>query len=274
MKKFIRWAGNKSRMLTILSKHVPQEYNRYIEPFLGSGALFLHLDPKKWIINDINKDLMGIWNTVAMNPEKLINHLKKLSDEIRNIGVEQRKAYLHSLTESIPKMRASVRKSAVILFISHLSYASHIMRNHRFYFPGIDSSVEFSKLRVSSVEYAHNIMNIHKKLCEKGGMIMNMSYQDVLKKARENDFVFLDPPYIENHKYQLNYNIDEELNMGFLEGLKREVTLLDTKKVKWMMTQADTEDVRRIFGMYNVIQVKVYRGYSNSFKNELIIKNY
>ena len=56
--------------------------------------------------------------------------------------------------------------------------------------------------------------------------------------------------------------------------LKYELRDLDKKGVKWLMTQADTPEVRRLFSKYEVIYVPVYRRSTKQFKNELIIKNY
>jgi site-specific DNA-adenine methylase len=62
--------------------------------------------------------------------------------------------------------------------------------------------------------------------------------------AKRNDFVFLDPPYIEDFDYQINYNIGEDLSNKFLSKLLDEVKKLDLKGVKWLMTQTDTPIVR------------------------------
>ena len=72
MKTFIRWQGNKSRHIIKFSKYIPDNFNTYIEPFIGSGALFLKLKPKKWIINDLNKDLINIWKNIKKNPTEII----------------------------------------------------------------------------------------------------------------------------------------------------------------------------------------------------------
>ena len=58
LKTFVKWSGNKSKHLKYILPHIPK-FERYIEPFVGSGALFLKLQPDKWIINDLNKDLIN-----------------------------------------------------------------------------------------------------------------------------------------------------------------------------------------------------------------------
>ena len=72
MKTFIKWQGNKSKHINKFIDYIPDFTGTYIEPFLGSGALFLHLEPEKWIINDLNKDLINVWNSVKNNPDEII----------------------------------------------------------------------------------------------------------------------------------------------------------------------------------------------------------
>ena len=80
--------------------------------------------------------------------------------------------------------------------------------------------------------------------------------------------LFLDPPYIEAHKYQFNYNKDEILDdLLFNNQLLIQVKKLDERKVKWLMTQADTEQIKDVFN-------EVYRMGSKSYVNELLIMNY
>ena len=70
MKTFIRWQGNKSSHINKFIKYIPQYTGTYIEPFVGSGALLLYLQPNKWIINDINKDLVSIWKYLLKQTHK------------------------------------------------------------------------------------------------------------------------------------------------------------------------------------------------------------
>jgi DNA adenine methylase len=128
---------------------------------------------------------------------------------------------------------------------------------------------------ITSQKYLDNLMAIHQHIIEsESGKIENEDYIHVLQNAKKGDFVFLDPPYIEDYKYQLNYNINEQLNIDFIKVLLQTVSYLDKKNVKWLMTQADTPDVREVFRNYSITKFPVKRGYSNIKKYELIIKNY
>ena len=102
----------------------------------------------------------------------------------------------------------------------------------------------------------------------------NKDYTKILTKAKKGDFCFLDPPYIEEHKYDFQYNLGEKLDKGFLKELQREVAKLDKRGVRWLMTQADTPEIRRLFKPYKIEPFRVYRNKTKQYKNELLIRNY
>jgi len=60
MRPLIKWAGGKTTEIKHIEKIIPQ-FDRYIEPFFGGGALFFDLEPKKAIINDISDELMAFY---------------------------------------------------------------------------------------------------------------------------------------------------------------------------------------------------------------------
>jgi len=77
MKPFIKWAGGKRQILAEINRYLPNDTkNRvYIEPFVGAGALFLELQPKKAVINDFNTELMLCYQVIKDNVEELITSL-------------------------------------------------------------------------------------------------------------------------------------------------------------------------------------------------------
>ena len=76
------------------------------------------------------------------------------------------------------------------------------------------------------------------------------------------------------HNYVFNYNKDEILDINFIKELSTEIKKLDSKGIMWMMTQADTKEVRYIFKNYTIKKFPVYRRLNKSYVNELLIMNY
>ena len=80
-KPILKWAGGKTQLLEQLLPKIPKEYNKYIEPFFGGGALFFALKPSNSIIADSNPELINLYKVIAKDVNPLINELKNLKNE-------------------------------------------------------------------------------------------------------------------------------------------------------------------------------------------------
>ncbi|WP_284928237.1 DNA adenine methylase [Candidatus Phytoplasma sp. AldY-WA1] len=72
----------KKRMISQIIEHMPSKFNTYYEPFLGSGALYFHLKPKKAILNDNDSQLITMWQQSFQNPQDFVNKVKITEDYI------------------------------------------------------------------------------------------------------------------------------------------------------------------------------------------------
>jgi DNA adenine methylase len=61
---FVKWAGGKKQILKHLLFYALKEFNRYFEPFVGGGALFFELSPKRAVISDLNAELINVYRVV------------------------------------------------------------------------------------------------------------------------------------------------------------------------------------------------------------------
>ncbi len=271
MKTFIRWQGNKSKHIKKFEKWIPEFSGTYIEPFLGSGALFLHLQPEKWIINDLNKDLINIWKTVRDHPDVVTKEFKKFGKKFVPMDKKEKIEWCRKLTKEIEEMKFDYTRAIRYMLMLHCNYTSTLITNNKFYFRGLFSDTRYYFL---TDMYNNKLKEISQFLLNNKGKIYNQSYQKILEKAKNGDFVFLDPPYVEQHDYKFNYNIEEILDSNFLENLLKEVKKLDDKGVKWMMTQSNTKIVKKLFKEYHIRTFEVYRGIKKEYTKELVITNY
>lgn len=190
MKTFIRWQGNKSKHINKFIQYIPDFDGTYIEPFVGSGALFLRLQPQKWIINDLNKDLVNVWNTVMKEPVTIERRFKKFGNFFTKMDKKTQTDYCRKITHSISDMKYTSKRATTFLLMKYCAF-SDIVKNNKFYFSGLDIYI-YKKNCYSFLNklFFENIHNISKFL--NSGKIYNKSYEEILKKAKKGDFVFLD----------------------------------------------------------------------------------
>ena len=78
VRPILKWAGGKRQLLPTLRRYYPAGFNRYVEPFLGSGAVFLDchnqglLDSCEVQLSDINADVIGCYRMVRDDVEAVI----------------------------------------------------------------------------------------------------------------------------------------------------------------------------------------------------------
>ena len=273
LKTFIKWSGNKSKNLKYIIPHIPKEYNTYIEPFVGSGALLLNLQPNKWIINDINKDLINIWKYVQNDPNEIINNFKKFGKEIKTLSNENKIKYCKALTDTLNKLPYDIYRASIYMLLKYCSFTGNIIVNNEYFFHNLDMNIYINN-RYYFLEdnNYNNLLNVSKYINIEKGIIYNEDYKFVLDISKKGDFIFIDPPYTEKD-YQFNYNKYENLNNNFLIELRKQLKKLDKKGVKWLMTQSESEDVYNLFKEYDIIKFPVYRAFKKEYVNEIIIKN-
>ena len=60
----IKWSGGKTDELEMILPHIPSNIETYLEPFVGGGSLFFHLNPMKAVISDVHKELICLYQSI------------------------------------------------------------------------------------------------------------------------------------------------------------------------------------------------------------------
>jgi DNA adenine methylase len=272
MKTFIRRPGNKTRHLKHIIPLIPKFPGTYIEPFLGTGAVYLHLLPKKAILNDLNKDIIDIWKLVKSDPEYIIQEVDKFKKVFLPKSNTVKLEICKKIVSEMDKYTGKKRTIMYLLMI-YCSFNGCITSTSGILsIRGINGNVYLkNQCHIFTENYKTKLHDLQKIL--KNVKIYNSDYSKILEKSKKGDFVFLDPPYIEEKKYDFNYNKTDAFDVY---KLKIDLHKLTEKGVKWMMTQIDTKQVRNLFKEYKFYKYINNSNFndSNTSKKELIITNY
>lgn len=237
--------------------------------------MFLHIAPSEWIISDVNKDLINIWETIKSEPSEIIDYFREFAEEFKELDKESKIKMCREITSGIEQSVYDKKRAKQFLLMKQCVYMGHLIIRNRFQFPGLEMNIYINnKYPFLQDSYYDNIVDIGNFLNTSNRIILNNDYKDVLRMTEEEDFVFLDPPYMEPHKYDFNYNQHEVITDDLLADLRDAVKMLDLKNVMWMMTQADTPQVRETFKDYRMETLRIYRNASKQYKNKLLIMNY
>lgn len=265
---FLKWPGGKRQLLHELLKRFPKEYNRFFEPFVGGGALFFKIKPEYGYISDINPDLINLYEVVQNNVEELIDNLKKHQNNEKYFyklrSVDRTQDY---------KRWSNIEKASRLLYLNKTCFNGLYRMNSDGHF-----NVPFGFYKNPNIVDEDNLIACSTLL--KKTEIALSSFEEVGKKARKNDFVYFDPPYVPLNKtssFTKYYKDDFDLDAQF--SLRELCDKLDERGVHFMLSNSYTETVKDLYKNYNVKTVKANRAINCKADgrgkiNELIITNY
>lgn len=202
MKPMIKYRGGKSKEIQHFLDHMPDYHGRYVEPFLGGGALYFYLEPQDAIINDINTQLIDFYRGVAEDYHQVHEELVQLEARYR-----ANRADFDQLKAQTPDQRVEDRNeglyyeirdmfngliparyspATIYYFINKTAYSGMIRYNARG-----EYNVPFGRYKnfntnLVTAEHSHLLQN---------AQILNVDYSEVFNMVGPDDFVFLDPPY-------------------------------------------------------------------------------
>lgn len=202
MKPLVKYRGGKSKEIPHLIKHIPKYSGRYIEPFFGGGALFFHLEPKRAIINDINSKLIAFYLGVKDNFETLKTELTEIEtlyvvnrrkfEELKSKTPDERvddenEPIYYQIRDMFNDLTEKKYSDALLyFFINKTAYSGMIRYNAKGEF-NVPYG-RYANLNTSLVTNAHNKLLSNTE-------IYNLDYSEIFKMSKEDDFIFLDPPY-------------------------------------------------------------------------------
>ena len=201
-KPFLRWAGDKSRLLPEIRKQYPKTIKRYVEPFIGGGAVLFDIlssrCPEEVCINDANKELAHIYSTVRDYPEELIRRLGKLEEEFLRLDTDRRKEYY-----TIRRSRFNELIRVPVLYAGHemlMEKASLMVFLNRTCFNGLWRVNKNGGFNVPVGSYKKPVIcdggNIRRvSLALQGVSITGTSYEEMEHVIGKDTFIYLDPPY-------------------------------------------------------------------------------
>ncbi len=283
MKPIIKYRGGKSKEIKYFEQYIPKNYDRYIEPFFGGGALFFYLEPQKAIINDINKNLMNFYSEISQKYDIIKTELSDIEKKYNDNRIRFEKLkkgnpnqHVLDLNEKLyysirdmynNKTKKKYNDSTIYYFINKTSYSGMIRYNSNGEF-----NVPFGRYKNFNTELI--TMN-HIKLL-KNAKILCRDYEKVFKMAKKNDFMFLDPPY----DCVFNDYGNEETKNGFLEKEHRRLAEnFYNLKCKGMMVIGKTKLTEELYKDYIIGEYK--KNYSVNIRNRfkatathIIVVNY
>jgi DNA adenine methylase len=264
-KPFLKWAGGKSQLLPVLHERAPGGFNKYIEPFVGGGALFLSLLPARGAINDSNEELINAYIVVRDSPLKLLAELRSHVNE---------DDHYYTVRSLDPSTLTPIERAARFIYLNKTCFNGLHRVNRKGQF-----NVPFGRYRNPKIADEAVIMTVSQVL--QNTHIESRDFETFLRNVAEaGDFVYLDPPYHPVGKYSdfKRYTRDFFGETDQLR-LRNVVGWLDKIGCKFMLSNSDAPLMLDLYRDFNIEVVEANRfincdAQKRGKVNEIVVTNY
>lgn len=234
-KPFLRWAGGKSWLIKELESFLPPSFNNYHEPFVGGGSVFIHLKStgrikNKAYLSDKNEDLINAYQAVKQDASLLIEFLRKYKNT---------KEFYYSIREK--KFENEIEKAAQFIFLNRTSFNGiyRVNLNGKY-------NVPYGFKMYKQLFDFENLKNISKLL--QNVHLECGDFEEYFVQIKENDLVFLDPPYTVAHENNgfIKYN-QKIFAWEDQERLERFIQKIKDKNAYFILTNAVHKNIENLF---------------------------
>lgn len=267
----LKWVGGKRQLMDEIRQLVPKSYTTYYEPFIGGGAVLFDLQPDKAVVNDINGELINLYEIIKNDVDALIEDLKRH---------ENTSEYFYNIREldrnkEVYEGLSSVKKASRIVYLNKTCFNGLFRVNKAGEF-----NTPFGKYKNPNIVDEVTLRAVNKYFNRAKIKITNNDFEECLKGIRKGSFVYLDPPYdpISNSANFTGYdkggfNRDEQVR------LKKICDKLNKRGVKFLLSNSSTDFIKELYKEYDIKIVKAKRainsnGDSRGDVDEVLIRNY
>ncbi len=246
MKPFLKWAGGKYRIVGRIKEQLPPG-NRLVEPFVGSGAVFLNTSYANYLLCDNNADLINLFQVLKEEGETFVKYCRDYFTPALN-----REEEYYRFRSEFNRTGNKKQKAALFLYLNRHGYNGLCRYN---------ASGEFNTPfgRYVKPYFPEKEMLYFARKAQKATFICQ-DFRKTMAKAKPGDVVYCDPPYV---PLSGTANVTEYSSGGF--GLKEQQKLAEMagklagEGIPVLLSNHDTDFVRQIYRGAQITSFKVRR---------------
>ncbi len=266
----LKWVGGKRQLMSEIKKYIPK-FTTYYEPFVGGGAVLFELQPKKAVINDVNEELINLYNVIKFNVEELIQDLKIHKNEsgyFYNIRELDRDVETYSTL-------TPVQRASRVHYLNKTCYNGLFRVNSAGQF-----NTPFGNYKNPNITNEITLRAVSNYFNEANITFLNVDFEEALRGIRKGSFVYFDPPY---DPISDSSNFTGYAKGGFDRNeqirLKKLCDKLDKQGVKFLLSNSATPFIKELYKEYKIEIIKAKRAINSQADkrgeiDEVLIRNY
>ncbi|MFT5674992.1 MAG: DNA adenine methylase [Paraglaciecola sp.] len=252
---FLKWAGGKYRLVEKIQAHLPQA-EILIEPFVGAGSVFLNTDYPRYLLNDINPDLINLYKILQKQPDDYVTQSESLFTAKNNDAQRY-----YALRSEFNQSQDVFHRAVIFLYLNRFGYNGLC----RYNLSGI-FNVPFGRYKAP---YFPRKELYHFAEKAQRATFMCEPYENIFKQAGENSVIYCDPPYAPISKtanfsnYSKNgFNLEDQAQLAEIAN-----QTASKKGISVLISNHDTPFTRDIYLQAQLSELQVNRFISQSGGN-------
>ncbi|WP_040977177.1 Dam family site-specific DNA-(adenine-N6)-methyltransferase [Necropsobacter massiliensis] len=251
---FLKWAGGKFRLTEEINKLLPKKKQCLIEPFVGAGSVFLNSQFERYVLADINPDLINLFNIVKQDVEHYIDACRVLFAHPDANSA----AYYYQRREQFNRSQNSFERSVLFLYLNRFGFNGLCRYNSKNEF-----NVPFGSYKKHYFPEAELRYFAQKA---QSAVFICADFQEAFKFADEHSVIYCDPPYapLTQNSNFTGYAGNEFslLHQQTLAALAKQTA--SERKIPVIISNHDTRFTREIYQGAKLKRLKVQRSISQS----------
>jgi len=236
LEPFLKWAGGKRWLISNFHSIFPQNYNRYVEPFLGSGAVYFSLNPSQAVLSDINSELIDTFQALKTDWKSVYELLMKHHNK-------HTEAYYYKVRASNPENLYACAARFIYLNRTCWNGLYRVNLKGQFNVP-IGTKTKVIMESDSFDEVSERLKNAD---------LFKGDFESIIDNTVNGDFLFVDPPYTVNHS-----------DNGFIKYNEKLFSWDDQVRLSRCLIRAKIRRVQIV--LTNAPHESIYSLYSRKFK--------
>jgi DNA adenine methylase len=239
---FLKWAGNKCSIIEQIKQKLPQG-SRLIEPFLGSGAVFLNTGYESYLLNDNNPDLITLYQLLQQQGQQFID----LAHDYFTAQFNNEKVYYQQRTQ-FNQSRDPLERSLIFLYLNRHGYNGLCRYNSSGQY-----NVPFGRYRQP---YFPEQEMLYFQEKSQHVTFTCQDFRTCMQQAQPGDIIYCDPPYVSSTFTRYSQN---EFNNNDQEQLQSLALQLAQQGISVLLSNHDTEFTRQLYQQAQLSFLKVNR---------------
>ncbi len=269
---FLKWAGGKTQLLSQFQALYPQprSIRRYIEPFVGSGAVFFRIrsltGPREVLLADSNEELINVYVAVR-------DHVEEVIEALRRHKALHSKEHYYKVRAQNPGRMSSTARAGRLIYLNKTCFNGLYRVNSKGGF-----NVPMGRYQDPPILDAENLRAAGRAL--KRVRLKTAHFRETLDAARKGDFIYFDPPYhpLSKTSFFTSYT-QGAFTSSDQEDLAEVYSILAGRGCRVMLSNSDCPFIRSLYGGFDIRSVSARRNINSKAEKrgrigEVIVLNY